>query len=497
MAAKKACVSTADDLTAASTSTTTTRPAEKLTENYQDDGAASVDAAIVDDIAPLCHPPRSQIGGNKWYQEDDDTISCSSTSSFELPEVHETLPDKDGIKTRTEYRLRGDQLVKITSKVKVITEQVKTSLRVMERRKRMEKFGGARRGGSVTTVDKNSVSMMPSAQESERAGADDDQKTIIKKLKLAGSGFGRRPTLFPNASGGQGQNHGSSLEELAASTVSTFRDSYQDENDRKLQVCDLSIDTTEEDIRRLFLQFFEQQPGFQYRSAVQNVYRPKDMDTEEYRSFAFVTMCDRSAAEIALDKLQGHRYDHTVLFIRWAPPKKEYYERFYPSKKKKKTTPGTASTTAAVPKAKKEKRQESPEETKKGLTFKAAGQAYARVEKMLGGGHCELCCFDGRTRLGRIAGRMRHKRSRTKINAGDIVIVEPWSFQDEKCEIIHKYDTSEARKLLTYGELPPRTRIGPLNDIDRALLKEGIDEHYDMGIDFDYSEDGPVDLLNV
>ena len=496
MAVKKACVSASaaaaaaaadDDLSAASTNK---RPAGKLTEDYQDDD----DGASVDDIAPLCHLPCNQISGDEWYQEDDD-----STSSFELPEVHETLPDKDGIKTRTEYKLKGDQLVRIVSKVKVITEQVKTSLRVMERRKRMEKFGGAQRGGSVTTVDKNGVSML-SAQESERAGGDDDQKAILKKLDLAGKkNFGKRPALFPNASGGQGQNYGSSLQ-LAASTVSTFRDSYasQDENDRKLQVCDLSIDTTEEDIRQLFHLFFAQQPGFQYRNAVQNVYRPKDWDTDEYRSFAFVTMCDRSAAEIALENLQGHRYDHAVLFIQWAPPKQEHYEPFYPSKKKKKKVLGAApSTTAAVPKAKKEKRQEGPEEARKGLAFKAEGQAYARVEKMLGGGHCELFCFDGRTRLGRIAGRMRHKKTKVKVNAGDIVIVEPWSFQDDKCEIIHKYDTSEARKLLTYGELPPRTRIGPLNDVDRALLKEGIDEHYDMGIDFDYSEEGSVDLAGV
>ncbi len=63
-------------------------------------------------------------------------------------------------------------------------------------------------------------------------------------------------------------------------------------------------------------------------------------------------------------------------------------------------------------------------------------EQFARAELMMGGNHIRVQCIDGVTRLGRIKGKMK---KRTWIREGDILIVTPWSFQDEKCDISYRY----------------------------------------------------------
>ena len=69
------------------------------------------------------------------------------------------------------------------------------------------------------------------------------------------------------------------------------------------------------------------------------------------------------------------------------------------------------------------------EETKRQLEFKEPGQEYAQVVRMLGNGRCECYCFDGKTRLGHIRGKMRKK---VWVSAGDIVLCGLREFQDDK-----------------------------------------------------------------
>ena len=63
-------------------------------------------------------------------------------------------------------------------------------------------------------------------------------------------------------------------------------------------------------------------------------------------------------------------------------------------------------------------------------------EQFARAEMMLGANHIRVKCADGITRLGRIKGKMK---KRVWIREGDTLIVTPWSFQDEKCDIIYRY----------------------------------------------------------
>ena len=84
------------------------------------------------------------------------------------------LVDAQGVKTRTEYKMNGPARVKVTSKVRVITETRTTNKAAQARRERMTKFGNALGvdHDNVTIVDeKNEVFLLdPAASEAEDQG---------------------------------------------------------------------------------------------------------------------------------------------------------------------------------------------------------------------------------------------------------------------------------------------------------------------------------------
>jgi translation initiation factor 1A len=72
------------------------------------------------------------------------------------------------------------------------------------------------------------------------------------------------------------------------------------------------------------------------------------------------------------------------------------------------------------------------------------------VESMLGANRLKVRCMDGETRTARIPGRMK---KRVWINEDDVVIVEPWDWQDEKADVKWRYDSQEADRLREEGYL--------------------------------------------
>ncbi|MGH0178350.1 UNVERIFIED_CONTAM: hypothetical protein FKN15_012366 [Acipenser sinensis] len=96
------------------------------------------------------------------------------------------------------------------------------------------------------------------------------------------------------------------------------------------------------------------------------------------------------------------------------------------------------------------------ESEKRELVFKEDGQEYAQVIKMLGNGRLEATCFDGVKRLCHIRGKLRKK---VWINASDIILVGLRDYQDNKADVILKYNADEARSLKAYGELPEHAKI--------------------------------------
>lgn len=72
------------------------------------------------------------------------------------------------------------------------------------------------------------------------------------------------------------------------------------------------------------------------------------------------------------------------------------------------------------------------------------------VEKMLGGRRIIVQCIDGVERMVRIPGKLKRRQW---IAVGDVVIVVPWDFQNEKGDVVHKYTRPQVEWLRKKGYL--------------------------------------------
>jgi translation initiation factor 3 subunit G len=261
----------------------------------------------------------------KWGDDDDD----------ELPETHETKVDNNGFKVRTEYKINDrQQKLKITSKIRVIKETIRTPVAVKERRQRLRKFGnaiGVADESNVTIVDYNEVLMLdPKESEAEDSGQTENvnkafgvfakkqqMRALQRKYELdddqaeqegeagggggaAGAGGAGGRYVPPSARGASGMGTGSSLSNMEV-----------DDRDLKtLRVSNISTDTKEADLQELFEPF----------GSVLRIYLAKDKETMQSRGFAFVSFNRREDGEKAMRALQGYGYDHLILKLEWAKP---------------------------------------------------------------------------------------------------------------------------------------------------------------------------------
>lgn len=85
------------------------------------------------------------------------------------------------------------------------------------------------------------------------------------------------------------------------------------------------------------------------------------------------------------------------------------------------------------------------------LIIKEEQETYGQVLNALGNNRLMVKCFsDGKDRVCTIRGSMRKK---IWINKNDIVLVSLRDFQDDKADIIHKYDESDVKKLKKMNEI--------------------------------------------
>lgn len=99
-------------------------------------------------------------------------------------------------------------------------------------------------------------------------------------------------------------------------------------------------------------------------------------------------------------------------------------------------------------KAKKGKNQQ---ESKELIKKDSDEQQYAKITKVLGNCRFELISLDdGKKRTGHMRGKLK-KRAWTRLD--DVVLISLRDFQDDKCDIIHKYEPGEVKELFKLGEL--------------------------------------------
>lgn len=90
------------------------------------------------------------------------------------------------------------------------------------------------------------------------------------------------------------------------------------------------------------------------------------------------------------------------------------------------------------------------DDTTKQLILKESLQEYGKVTKLLGNCRCDVMCDDGVQRQCGIRGTMV---KRVWINNSDFVLVSLRDFQDYKADIIHKYNETDAKKLIQMSEI--------------------------------------------
>ena len=62
------------------------------------------------------------------------------------------------------------------------------------------------------------------------------------------------------------------------------------------------------------------------------------------------------------------------------------------------------------------------------------------IEQRLGGSRMRVKCLDGKTRICRIPGRLKRK---LWIREGDVLLIEPWEYDNEKGDVIFKYQPNQ------------------------------------------------------
>lgn len=72
------------------------------------------------------------------------------------------------------------------------------------------------------------------------------------------------------------------------------------------------------------------------------------------------------------------------------------------------------------------------------------------ITQRLGGSRMYVSCMDGKTRNCRVPGG---KRRGLWLREGDVILIKPWEFDEDKGDIEHKYRPSESDKLKRMGLL--------------------------------------------
>lgn len=100
---------------------------------------------------------------------------------------------------------------------------------------------------------------------------------------------------------------------------------------------------------------------------------------------------------------------------------------------------------------------------KRDITLKSHDQEYAQVIQAKGECRFEVYCFDGKTRLAHVPGKLKR---RVWFVRDDIALVQLREYQPEKCDLLLKYNQDEIAKLKRMGEIPVKAGINEVDILD-------------------------------
>ena len=85
------------------------------------------------------------------------------------------------------------------------------------------------------------------------------------------------------------------------------------------------------------------------------------------------------------------------------------------------------------------------------LPNRKVNEMFAIADQILGGRRVIAVCEDVDSRLARIPGKMRRRQW---VREGDLIVVQPWDFQDEKANVVMRYTKTQSLYLSRKGVLP-------------------------------------------
>lgn len=113
-------------------------------------------------------------------------------------------------------------------------------------------------------------------------------------------------------------------------------------------------------------------------------------------------------------------------------------------------------------------------------------ELYAYVIKLLGNCRVLVLCDNGNEAIGVIRGSMRRFNKRVLIEAGDIIVVSTREYQDNKVDIVHKYNAEQCKILINSKELS-YTLINTYNKVSNSSINNINDVNDDSIIFEDVS----------
>lgn len=84
-------------------------------------------------------------------------------------------------------------------------------------------------------------------------------------------------------------------------------------------------------------------------------------------------------------------------------------------------------------------------------------EMFAIADHLMGASKLRVMCEDGKSRMARIPGKMKR---RMWIKPGDLVIVKPWDFQDDKADVKYRYVRTQAVNLSRRKKIPELLDVG-------------------------------------
>ena len=131
------------------------------------------------------------------------------------------------------------------------------------------------------------------------------------------------------------------------------------------------------------------------------------------------------------------------------------------------------------------------------LPNRKVNEMFAIADEILGGRRIRAVCEDGLSRISRIPGKMRRRQW---VREGDLIVVQPWDFQDEKANVCMRYTKTQSLYLSRKGVLPDIVDLFGLSSDDQVEesadqqieTDEPIDEEAPEGVVEEKQETAPV-----